>query len=315
MASIPPSGRSGKNQMASALSSGLNTIDQDQEVGFVLYNRFVNPLDGSVFWVNSSLTNGSGKPTTFNARGSLHHTTTNTQDPDESASVHRMVFTSLQPVDILSATSPTKLWMAKTDSESYAFSTRSGFYRQSGLHHYSGDAVYPSMSTQVIDTQAQLDDASDLIVSNSLPIWLTLNTLFPIYPSLLVPDNLKPPYASVHIGDGDTTPLTNGPTYDSSGTRWQLVKDRVRIATYGIRNDLILDFLDAVRDYTLANPTVMGVMNIPIPRDGKRGQVETSTIAQRKTIDFEVNYYQNRVRDINRKLITEALFHQFIAHS
>jgi len=38
-------------------------------------------------------------------------------------------------------------------------------------------------------------------------------------------------------------------------------------------------------------------MNIPVPRDDKRTQAELGVLAIRKTIEFDVNYYQARVRD------------------
>lgn len=317
MASIPPKGLPG--QIAGPLAMGLNTLDEQQEINFVLYNRRVLTLDGSVFWVNSAVTNEGGIPTSFNARGSLHHTTQNTQDPDESMSIHRIVFTSLSEVDQLSAVAPGTIWMGETGGERFAFSTRSSWYKQAALYHYSGDAVYPPLATQIVDTEEDLN-LVDVVVSNSLPIWLRFNNLpsplapppFPLYPSMLIPDNMVPPYASVHIDAEDTTPMTAGATHDSTGTRWQLARDRVRIVTFGVRNDDIMDFLDLVQAYALNNPSIMGIMNTPVPGDGKRGQVEISSLAQKKVIEFHVNYYQKRARDIARQLITEALISDFL---
>lgn len=309
MAAIDAKPAPASGQISGPLALGLNVIDQNQEVAFTLYYRRVHPLDGSIFWVNSGLIDAAA--TTFNARGSLHHTTTNTQDPDDSMSIHRIVFTSLTEIDNLSAIAPTTIWLGTIDGQRFAFSTRSGWYKQAALYHYSGDATYPSMSTQIVETLEELD-LEDLIVSNSLPIWLTLNSLFPVYPSYLVPDNLDPPYASVHIGEDDTTVLTAGPTYSRTGTRSQLSKDAVKVTMYGVRNDMAMDFLDLVRDYTFAHSDTMGVMNTPLIKDAKRAQVEISTIAQKKVAEFHVDYYQNRSRDIARKLITEALIGQFI---
>lgn len=315
-----------------ALDAGLDVIDLNQTVNFTLYKRVVLPADGFVFWVkadvlspgaslNTSLVNQvpvnqpgllSQSAPSFQARGSLHHTTVNKQDPDESYSVHRMTFTSKDEVDKLGAIAPDEMYMALTDGQRYAFSTRSMWYRQAGLYHYSGDAVYPTMSTQVIDDPAQLD-LSNQVVSNSTPIWLMLNQLFPIYPSLLVPDNIVPPYGVINITEEDTSPLQAGPWKDASGTRWQLMKDVVKIVTYGVRNDRILDWIDAVQEYTLANPSVMGVMNTPAVRDANRGQVEISAKAQKKEITFEVSYYQSRVLDMSRQLIRSAFLDHFFA--
>jgi len=52
-------------------------------------------------------------------------------------------------------------------------------------------------------------------------------------------------------------------------------------------------------------------MNSPIPRDAKRGQTEFSVLAQKKVIDFEVDYWQRRSRDQARQLIRQALCQVF----
>jgi len=321
-----------QSQMETALGKGLDTLDLNQTVTFVLYKRVVLPLDGFVFWVRATLLNPGALPNGFSAnsatpnqpqlnqapapefqaRGSLHHTTVNLQDPDESYSQHRMIFTSRDEVNNLADIQPDHLYMALTDGQRYAFSTRSMWYRQAGLYHYSGDAVYPTMATQVVDDPAQLN-VRELVVSNSLSVWLGLNKYFPIYPSVLVPDNIRPPYASVHIGEDDTAPLQSAPWFDRNGTRWQLAEDNVRVTFYGVRNDTIMDWLDYVTDYTFRNPETLGIMNIPIPRDSKRGQVEISALAQKKVVTFRANYYQSRMRDVARRLITSALIDQFIA--
>ena len=307
-----------QGQMAAALNQGLNAIDLNQTVTFTLYRRLVLPADGFVFWVRADLVAPAALPAgqtapalNFQAQGSLHHTTINNQDPDESFSNHRMTFTAKQPVNDLSATLPDMMYLAETDGERYAFSTRSMWYRQAGLYHYSGDAVYPALASQIINSAEELN-LRDVVVSNSLPIWLGFNQLFPIYPSLLVPDNLYPPYGVVNIDEEDTSPIQANPIIDSTGSRWQLVRDRVRIVTYGIRNDDISDWIAMVQDYALAHPNIIGVMNSPIAKDAKRGQVEINTIAQKKSIIFEVNYYQARIRDVARQLITRAFISEII---
>ena len=320
-----------QGQLETALKSGLDVIDLNQTVTFTLYRRVILPADGFVFWVRDSLLKpgslvNTWTPNTrtpnqaqvfntpaqqFEVQGSLHYTTVNTQGQDESYSQNRMIFTSKSAVDNLAAIDHDTMWMAYTDGHRYAFSTRSGWYRQAGLYHYSGDAVYSSLASQVIDDPAQLR-TREVVVSNSLPVWLSLSRFFPVYPSYLVPDNGIPPYASVQIGEDDTLPLQAAPFFDRNGTRWQLAKDTVRVTTFGVRNDTIMDWLDYVHDYTLANPSVLGIMNSPVPRDAKRWQVEISALAQKKVITFEVSYYQSRMRDIARKLITEALLDKFI---
>lgn len=311
------------------LSAGVNTIDLNQVVEWTLYQRIVLPLDGFVFWVqankigsgalaNSSCANSfavNQSPAftpalTFTAQGSLHHTTIEKQEKDASYSVNKLVFTSLQPVNDLDKIAPDQMYLANVNGNRYAFSSRSMWYRQAGLYHYTGDAVYEPLSSQIINYPDQLNTI-DQVVSNSLPIWLTFNSLFPVFPSFLVPFNFPPPFATIHIGEDDTSPMTAGPVFDSTLTRWQLAKDRVTVTTYGVRNNTILDWLDLVQAYTLDNPGVLGVMNTPIPRDAKRGQVEIGAIAQKKMISFDANYYQTRVQQLSRQLIKEAFIDEF----
>lgn len=320
-----------QGQMRSDLAAGLDVLDLNQTVTWTLYRRVILPADGFVFWVRANLLSPSALVGTspvnsftanqppsvvapapsFEAMGSLHHTTVNRQDPDESFSVNRMVFTSKTPVNDLNEIAPDTMYLATTNGQRYAFSSRSMWYRQAGLYHYSGDAVYPTLASQVIDNPADLNQR-ELVVSNSLPVWLGLNQFFPVYPSFLVPDNIRPPYASVHIGEEDTSPMQSGATHDSTGTRWQLAKDIVRVTTYGVRNDTIMDWMDYVNDYTLNNPGVLGIMNSPIPADAKRGQVEISALAQKKAIVFHASYYQARVQTLARQLITQAFLEDFI---
>lgn len=320
-------------QMASALSAGLDAVDLEQTVTFTQYRRVVLPADGFVFWVRADLLSPSAllnttlinrntpnQPAlvtpvapTIVARGSLHHTTVNKQDPDESFAINRMIFTSKDKVNDLTDIAPDSLYIAEQGNLKYCFSSRSMWYKQAALHHYSGDAIYPTLQSQIVDNPATLN-LTDRVVSNSLPIWLGLNSLFPIYPELLVPDNVAPPYGVVNIGEQDTTALQAGPMRDGTGSRWQLAKDTVRIVTYGVRNDQIMDWLDTVSDYTLANPGIMGVMNSPLPKEAHRGQTEISAKAQKKVIVFEVSYYQNRIRDLALQLIKSAFLDYFITY-
>jgi hypothetical protein len=314
-----------QTDLAAALAAGVETLGLQMTITFKLYKRIVLPADGFVFWCLASnlspgaLSNSSqynelefNAPVTvvsiapsFEAPGYLHHTTTNQQAEDESFSLQRFIFTSLVPVDQLSAVAPDEIWIAHHAGYKFAFSQRSMFSRQANLYHYAGDSLYPSLATQVVDDPSTLL-LNDSVVSNSLPVWLTLNSLFPLYPSFLVPDNITPPYASVHIGDADTTPIQAWAQTGSDGSRYQLVKDIVRITTYGVRKDAMLDFLELVGQFTLDNPSVMGLMNSPVPRDAKRGQTEFSIIAQKKIITFDVNYYQSVVHNFARQLILKA---------
>ena len=80
----------------------------------------------------------------------------------------------------------------------------------------------------------------------------------------------------------------------------------MKITIYGLTNKSALDYLDYVLQYTLSDSAGFGVMNMPVPKDDKRTQEEMAVIAMKKTIIFDVNYYQTRAQDLARQLITSA---------
>jgi hypothetical protein len=310
---------------------------------FTKYIRLVLPLDGYVFWVRSNLLTESaminaaafnsvtfnelaqGTAAGFDAKGSMHYATSLNQDESESYSSNVITFTAEQPIQDLNAIAPGVAYLAEIESGipggglfdptgqlvRYAFSRRQNFFEQAGIHHYVGTAVYSDMLTQIIDNIGQL--SRDLIVSNSLPAWLALNGYesfygfsnlsLPIYPSFLVPYNLRPPFAAVHVMD--TTAIAAAPSVDPSGSHLQLAEDRVRVTMYGVSNDNALSFVDCVNQYSL-DLDRFGIMNMPILRDEKKSQAELGIIAQKKAIDYEVSYLQNVMRNLSFRLIKSA---------
>jgi len=289
-----------------ALVAGVENVSQQQTITFVEYQRIVLPLDGYIFWVNAGAS--------FTAQGSFHIATKLEQREDETIGVNRVVFTSAQELQDFNAVAPGTMYIGSFGEARFAFSQQANFYQQSGLYHYSGEALYPALATQIVDDPTTLD-LSDVIVSNSLPLWLSLGSAtvfgktaptFPIYPSFLIPQDAVPPYIGVHIGDTDTEAIQSAPSFDYEDSHFQLCKDRVKITLYGLRNDAVLDFQDFVFQYTLDTDN-MGVMNMPVIRDEKRTQREMGILAQKKSFVIEVNYYQSRVREIGRQLILESI--------
>jgi hypothetical protein len=272
----------------------------------------------------------SAEPGSFQAKGSLHYTTDAQQLEDSSSSRNRVVFTSEQPIENLNAVDPQVMYIGRfdgpqpgdvspTDSTEiqFAFSSRSSYYQQSGLWHYNGSALLQSMSTQIIDDPNDLL-GYPLIVSNSLPSWLALsyyNPPWPVpvpmptlqfYPSFLLPDNLSPPYAAVHIDPGGTEGWQTMPTLGPMTDQYQLARDRVSLTLYGCSNDVAQSVLYAILQYSM-DTEVFGILNIPVVRDEKEGQVELHAISQKKRISFEVSYNQSAIRDIARQLITSCI--------
>lgn len=328
-----------KTELAGDLAAGVNTLSLNQEVTFTKFVKVVLPLDGFVFWVradqvgpsalyaasrfnafhyNQSAAIVSAAPTLV-AKGSLHYATTQQQNEDETVAVDQIVFTSLEPVQDFNQVGPSVIFIAemKTDAGDtikFAFSQRRSFYKQAGLHHYVGTAVYAALELQIIEDPRVFDRR--LVVSNSLPIWLALNNYSAVgtrlsspvqlYPSFAVPDNLPPPYGAVHIRPETTQALAAAPMLGPTLSHDQLAQETVRITIYGLRNDDALTFQDVVNQYSLDTDAI-GIMNMPVIRDEKRTQSELSILAMKKSIEFDVNYYQSAARNIARQLILSAI--------
>jgi len=127
-----------------------------------------------------------------------------------------------------------------------------------------------------------------------------------VYPAFLVPTNLLPAYVAVEVQPNSTRALQAVPTRGRTSGHLQLTAERVRMTAYGLRNDAIMDLMDYVLDYSM-NTGNVGLMNAPIVRDEHRAQVELAVLAQKKTIEWEVSYFQHRSRSIARQLIMSAI--------
>jgi len=319
-----------------ALAAGIETLSYVQEVDFTLYKRVVLPLDGFVFWVKadqlspSALFNTSpfdtaqldqlasvDTPAQFiRVKGSLHYISDLSQDQSETFVSNRVIFTSENEVKDLNEVNPSLMYVGTFDGIKFAFGSRGSFYRQADIYHYVGRAIYSIMASQLIDDPEQLRNR--LIVSNSLPIWLSMNNYkaqpwevfsndtFPLFPSFLSPQNEVPPFATIHIEPTGTVAIGSAPRLDRTYGHTQLCKDLVRVVMYGIDNDAALTFMDFVNQFSV-NYDSIGLLNMPVIRDDKRPQVEFGILAQRKSVDFEVSYYQSVARDIARQLIKTVI--------
>jgi hypothetical protein len=341
------------SQLAAGLQAGTDVISQFQEVTFTKYLKLVLPLDGFVFWVNSSLVTGGASalinssaidtaalnmantalalPSTLTVKGSLHFTTQLVQAEGEDFSLSRVVFTAQSEINDLEAINPMVMYIGSIPHYPsipaslvssinpntvtgpplrFSFSRANSFYQQAGLYHYEGDALYPFMETQIIDSIGQIDPS--LVVSNSLPAFLTQNTLFPVYPSYAVPDNIVPPYGVIHVEPNETRALQSAPFIDLNSNHFQLTRDLVRVTLYGVRNQVALRYQDQILQYSVDSDRI-GIMNMPIIRDEKRVQTEMGILAQKKTIEFEVSYYQASMIDVAARFIKQAMASFFVA--
>lgn len=323
--------------LRAALDAGVDALSQVQEITFTKYVRVVLPLDGYVFWVKATLLSPSAlfNSMAYNeikydqsgvivadapiliAKGSLHYASATQQTEDANYAKNTVVFTSEDEVKDLNTVDGNQVFIAEFEGVRFSFSSRGSYYRQANLYHYVGNALYSTMDTQLVDNPEQLN-TRDVIVSNSLPAWLALSNYIrpysayinqppiPLYPSFLVPDNIAPPFGAVHIYPEGTQALQSAPLLDSTLSHTQLAKDRVRITFYGLRNDRALDFIDSVNQYSL-DTDVIGIMNIPTMRDEKLTQNELNILAQKKTVEYDVSYYQSSMRNIARQYIKHAI--------
>jgi hypothetical protein len=311
-----------KPQLGAGLTEGMLTLSGNETVTFTLYVKLVLPLDGYVFWVNAALVNDSAlynaltygfgmfnnpnsavlPARTLSIPGSFHFSTDLHQLEDRNVSHNHVIFTSPQLIQDFNLINPNLMYVASYQEIKFAFSRRDNYFKQADLYHYKGDALYAVMTTQLIDSMAGFDTSS-VIVSNSLPIWLALNNYFPMYPAFLSGLNYAPPYATIDITD--TTAIQSFPLVDRNSNPNQLVKDTVKVTIYGIRNNEALNFMEYVFQSSI-NTDNFGMMNLPVVVDEKLTQPEFGIIAMKKSIEFEVSYYQTTVNNVARKLITEA---------
>jgi hypothetical protein len=264
------------------------------------------------------------RPGTITVAGSLHYDIERHQITDQTYDINRVTFTSESAISDFDEVGPNCMFLGSFNipdaSEGvirFSFDRRQNFYQQSDLFHYIGDAVYPDMETQIIDNLNGFD-TRNVIVSNSLPIWLAFNQMappfpypsrqnVPLYPSFLVPDGIQPPYGVINIPPDATEPLALAPTIDPfNGSHYQLSKDRVEITFLGLRNFNVQDFIDYVDVMAAQDNAPFGVMRQGLARDEKRFQNEISAIAMKKTVVYEVNYLQSRVRDVAEQFIKKV---------
>jgi hypothetical protein len=250
-------------------------------------------------------------PTDVEVKGSFHYASVSEQREDATVDSNDIVFTSLSEVQAFNQVGPYHLYIGQYADLIFAFASRARLYEQADLYHYQGKALFTTHATQVIDNPEEFNPT--LIVSNSLPIWISMSTYvppypgfecpFPLYPSYLVDDNLKPPFGSVHVEETKTLAMVPylGPRMQSA----HLCRDTVKVHLYGLNNEAASDFLLFVEQFSRDWMSI-GMANSPHIRDEKHTQTEMKIISQRKLIEFEVNYLQSVVRDIFRQFILHA---------
>lgn len=306
-----------------ALENGLKLLSENQQITFIRYVRLVLPVDGFVFWVKKSLINGSNgalngqmlnsvplngqvpviePDSQFTVDGSFHYAANNVQENTQVYGKNYVTFTTLSDIDDFNDIGESELFIGTFDEMQFAFSQRGKFYRGAGLFHYTGEAINPIMRSQIIDDLSFFDDSK--IVADSLPIFMALNSICPVYPAFRGKQNIRPPFISVDVTE--TIPLMQYPQEAINSDRRQWCKDTVTVTAYGLNNNKALDYLWLVLNAGLEYYSDFGINNAPVFKKLDIPQSELNVTANAKTAVFEINYYQDRAVNIARALIEQA---------
>jgi len=297
---------SGANSaLASALAAGVETLSGGQTVTFTHYDRHIIPIDGYVYWVATLDINNN--PVTKTIRGSVHYSDSQERAADEVYTSRYCVFTAESQIDDFEAIDSSQLWIGTIDGFQFAFGGRDSLYKQANLFHYIGKSLSPAFAAQVVSTPGSFD-ASSVVVSNSLPAWLTMTSVAPVYPAFLSPENRPLPFITANVLDNTQKALQAEPIIDpATGSQYQLVSETVEFITYGLRNAQIMDFYKSITDYIRNESNYIGLMNSPVIKDIKKASTEFDSLANKKSISITINYYQAAVRAQAIRYITSAL--------
>ena len=255
----------------------------------------------------------SGLPLTIEQAGSLHYASETKQEEDAVGDENMVLFTSKNEIRAFNVIGPDELYIGERDDIRFSFSSRGSYYETADLWHYMGQALFAVNRAMVIDDPEGWQP--ELVVSNSLPIWLTFPGHQPpywglicpldLFPSFLAPDNAVLPFGSVHVET--TTALQGIPVRGPRLERDHLSKDVVRVTLYGASAGQAADFMDFTLQF-IRDECKMGLMNaMPVIEDEKRAQPEYRILAQKKVITFEVSYLQSTARDLARQLVKKAI--------
>lgn len=291
------------SELHGTLQNGIKVLSKNQQTTFTKYVQVILPLDGWVFWVKAESMTGQEPPFAKSVIGSLHQIIDQQQNEDETIAVTTLIFTTSIEIDVLKEIENTVMWIGEYNNSKFSFNKQASFYQEAGLYHYTGDAVYPALADALVNDYNNLN-LNDVVVSSSLPAWLTLNQIADIYPSFLVPTNIEPPYITVHIDRQQA--ITGAQKFNEFEDSAQLMSERVKLTLYGLRHDQAMDFLKYVQTYA-DDSGAFGYCCMPAIQDDKRPQSEINALSIKKTIEYTINYTQSRIREEAARFI-ESVF-------
>src|ERR1044072_4251728 len=109
-----------QSQLANTLAAGVNEISSYQTIEVTQYRQIVLPAGGYVCWLNTGVVPS--------VQGSLHYSTDQQQNEDETLNVNRVIFTALSQIDSFNEAAPTDLFIGTFEGIRFAFNARGSFY-------------------------------------------------------------------------------------------------------------------------------------------------------------------------------------------
>jgi hypothetical protein len=345
---VAPGGLGALDTIGGVITNPIKAVDQGLLQPEVLFVDFTGPAylhetgtttvlfpgdsidipPGSMAWVNAATgghqftiviqtsVSSVTMPTDVVVQGSFHYDSTVHQEEDATFDSNTIIFTAMQEVQPFNMIGPDYLYIGRYNNLTFAFSHRGRLYEQADLHHYRGQALRSRHLNMIIDDYTQFNPT--LTVSNSLPIWLNMPNYvppypgftcnIPLYPSYLVTDNLPPPYGAIHIEKTKTIEMGTafGPRLQQS----QLVEEDVKVHLYGCDNLMASDFVAFVEQYSV-DWMKLGLSDSPAIQDLKLPSPEFEILAQRKLVEFHINYRQWAIRDEFRQFIEHCKVQYF----
>jgi hypothetical protein len=290
------------SEQSEVLRQGLVQLSNNLNVTFTRYVASILPSDGYKFWVKASLILGETSPFVLSVAGSFHSSINQEQNEEDTPAVTAILFTTQYEIAEMQSVNSSSIWIGEYLGSRFSFTRRGKYYPEANVYHYYGDAILSRMESQIIDDLNDLD-TGDTIVSNSLPIWLDIDSTIDVYPSYLIPTNLPPPYISVDIDQ--TESITAGFSIDNDGDFDNFQKEKVSLTLFGFNRKKAAEFLNTVHQHCMATDE-MGVINTPIVSDEKSPQSDFNIIAQKKKISFLVNYRLSIMQIVVRRMLANA---------
>jgi len=279
-------------EIENTLFEGYQQLSGQQKITFTKYVQRVLPVDGWVFWVKASLIDGEAAPFTKVYSGTLHQSVNQTQEATKTNAVTNIILTANKPIDELKEVSATVMWLGEYDGSKFSFNVQNAFYDNARQYHYAGDAVYVENTPNIIDDIDDLD-LENGIVTNCIPVFITLNEQVQIYPAFLAPTNLKPPYATIEVKD--TRGIAAGQSYNPFEDSGMLQWDKVELTIYGLRKKQLSDFLKYLENQQLVTEA-FGMYWLPSVQNENVPQSEINVLTNKKVLNFDVNYTFDAVR-------------------